>query len=49
MLSSYDVDGHVYAQISGFEMPAIAQQIYGFKYVSSTSDSAILELSLIHI
>jgi hypothetical protein len=45
MLSSYDVDGHVYAQITGFEMPAIAQQIYGFKYVSSTADSAILEWS----
>ena len=26
MLSSYDVAGHVYAQITGFEMPAIAQQ-----------------------
>ena len=26
-------------------MPAIAQQIYGFKYVSSTADSAILEWS----
>ena len=45
MLSSYDVAGHVYAQITGFEMPAIAQQIYGFKYVSSTADSAILEWS----
>ena len=45
MLSSYDVNGHVYAQLTGFEMPAIAQQIYGFKYVSSTADSAILEWS----
>ena len=45
MLSSYDVAGHVYAQVTGFEMPAIAQQIYGFKYVSSTADSAILEWS----
>ena len=45
MLSSYDVNGHVYAQLTGFEMPAIAQQIYGFKHVSSTADSAILEWS----
>ena len=45
MLSSYDVSGHVYAQLTGFEMPAIAQQIYGFKHVSSTADSAILEWS----
>ena len=45
MLSSYDVNGHVYAQLTGFEMPAIAQQIYGFKYVSSTANSAILEWS----
>ena len=45
MLSSYDVAGHVYAQITGFEMPEIAQQIYGFKYVSSTDTSALLEWS----
>ena len=45
MLSSYDVNGHVYAQLTGFEMPEIAQQIYGFKYVSSTANSALLEWS----
>ena len=45
MLSSYDVNGHTYAQLTGFEMPEIAQQIYGFKYVSSTAESAILEWS----
>jgi hypothetical protein len=45
MLSSYDVDGHVYAQLTGFEMPEIAQQIYGFKFVSSTSTTALLEWS----
>ena len=45
MLSSYDVAGHVYAQITGFEMPAIAQ-IYGFKYVSSTADSAVAGIQL---
>ena len=45
MLSSYDVQGHTYAQLTGFEMPEIAQQIYGFKFVSSTADSAILEWS----
>ena len=45
MLSSYDVDGHIYAQLTGFEMPEIAQQIYGFKYVSSTSSTALLEWS----
>ena len=45
MLSSYDVNGHSYAQLTGFEMPEIAQQIYGFKYVSSTASTALLEWS----
>ncbi|CAI8245825.1 MAG: Uncharacterised protein [Methanobacteriota archaeon] len=45
MLSSYDVNGQVYAQLTGFEMPEIAQQIYGFKHVSSTSNSALFEWS----
>ena len=45
MLSSYDVNGHIYAQLTGFEMPEIAQQIYGLKYVSSTSTTALLEWS----
>jgi hypothetical protein len=45
MLSSYDVNGHIFAQLTGFEMPEIAQQIYGFKYISSTSNTALLEWS----
>ena len=45
MLSSYDVDGHIYAQLTGFEMPELAQQIYGFKFVSSTDNSALFEWS----
>ena len=45
MLSSYDVNDHVFAQLTGFEMPEIAQQIYGFKHVSSTSTSALFEWS----
>jgi len=45
MLSSYDVQGHEYAQLTGFEMPNISQQIYGFKFISSTSNSALVEWS----
>ena len=45
MLSSYDVEGHIFAQLTGFEMPELAQQIYGFKFVSSTDNSALFEWS----
>ena len=29
MLASYDVDNHVYAKLTGFEMPEVPQQIFG--------------------
>lgn len=45
MLSSYDVDTQAYAIISGFEMPNVSQQIYGLKFISSTSNSALIEWS----
>ncbi|MEL0100404.1 MAG: hypothetical protein VW862_01720, partial [Euryarchaeota archaeon] len=45
MLSSYDVENQTYAIISGFEMPNVSQQIYGLKFISSTSNSALIEWS----
>ena len=45
MLSSYDVDWQLYAQLTGFEIPNVSQQIYGFKHISSTSNSALIEWS----
>ena len=45
MLSSYDVENQNYAIISGFEMPNVSQQIYGLKFISSTSNSALIEWS----
>ena len=45
MLSSYDVDGQIYAQLTGFEIPDGSQQIYGTKFISSTSNSALIEWS----
>ena len=45
MLSSYDVDGHVYATLTGFEMPEIPQQIFGASVETVTSSSAVLTWS----
>ena len=45
MLSSYDVDGHVYAQLTGFEMPEVPQQIFGASVDTVTSNSAVLTWS----
>ena len=45
MLSSYDVGEYKYAKITGFEIPEVPQQIYGFKSISATSNSAIFEWS----
>ncbi|MGB0174372.1 MAG: glucodextranase DOMON-like domain-containing protein, partial [Candidatus Poseidoniaceae archaeon] len=45
MLASYDVDGHVYATLTGFEMPEIPQQIFGASVETVTSSSAVLTWS----
>ena len=45
MLSSYDVNGHVYAQLTGFEMPEVSQQIFGASVDTVTSSSAVLTWS----
>ena len=45
MLSSYDVDGHVYAQLTGFEMPEVPQQIFGASVDTVTANSAVLTWS----
>lgn len=45
MLSSYDVEGHVYAQLTGFAMPEVPQQIYGASVDTVTSNSAVLTWS----
>ncbi|MGB2268203.1 MAG: glucodextranase DOMON-like domain-containing protein, partial [Candidatus Poseidoniaceae archaeon] len=45
MLSSYDVNGHVYATLTGFEMPEIPQQIFGASVETVTSSSAVLTWS----
>ena len=45
MLSSYNVDEYEYAKITGFEIPEVPQQIYGFKSINTTSNSAIFEWS----
>jgi len=45
MLSSYDVAGHTYAQLTGFEMPEVPQQIFGASVDTVTSGSAVLTWS----
>ena len=45
MLSSYDVAGHAYAQLTGFEMPEVPQQIFGASVDTVTSASAVLTWS----
>jgi len=45
MLASYNVDGHVYATLTGFEMPEIPQQIFGASVETVTSSSAVLTWS----
>ena len=45
MLASYDVDQQQYAILTGFELPEVAQQVYGAKVAGTTSSSAIIEWS----
>jgi hypothetical protein len=45
MLSSYDVEGHTYAQLTGFEMPEVPQQIFGASVDTVTATSAVLTWS----
>ena len=45
MLSSYDVAGHTYAQLTGFEMPEVPQQIFGASVDTVTASSAVLTWS----
>ena len=45
MLAGYDVAGHTYAQLTGFEMPEVPQQIFGASVDTVTSTSAVLTWS----
>ena len=45
MLSSYDVESQQFAVLTGFELPEVAQQVYGAKVAGTTANSAILEWS----
>ena len=45
MLGAYDVSSQQYAILTGFELPEIAQQVYGAKVAGTTANSAILEWS----
>jgi len=45
MLADYDVVAHRYAQLTGIEVPEVAQQIYGDKVASVTATGAIIEWS----
>ena len=45
MLAGYDVAAHQYAQLTGVEIPEVAQQIYGAKVAGVTANGAILEWS----
>lgn len=45
MLSSYNVAGHTYAQLTGFEMPEVPQQIFGASVDTVSSSSAVLTWS----
>ena len=45
MLSSYDVDNHVYVKLTGFEMPEVPQQIFGASVEAVTASSAVITWS----
>ena len=45
ILAGYDVANGVYAQLTGFEMPEISQQIYGASLLTVTDNSAIISWS----
>ena len=45
ILAGYDVAAGEYAQLTGFEMPEISQQIYAANMVTSTDSSAIISWS----
>jgi hypothetical protein len=45
MLSGYDVAGHTYAQLTGFEMPEVPQQIFGASVDTVTASSAVITWS----
>ena len=45
ILADYDVAGGVYAQLTGFEMPEISQQIYAASVLTVTDNSAIITWS----
>ncbi len=45
MLGSYDVLLQQFATLTGFELPEVAQQVYGAKVAGTTATSAILEWS----
>ena len=45
ILAGYDVAGGEFAQLTGFEMPEISQQIYGASVLTVTDSSAIITWS----
>ena len=45
MLSSYDVENHVYAKLTGFEMPEVPQQIFGTSIEAVTASTAVITWS----
>ena len=45
ILADYDVENHRYAQLTGFEMPDISQQIYAASVLTVTDKSAIVKWS----
>ena len=45
ILAGYDVPAGEYAQLTGFEMPEISQQIYAANMVTATDSSAIISWS----
>ncbi|RJU88909.1 MAG: hypothetical protein DWC02_00940 [Candidatus Poseidoniales archaeon] len=45
ILSGYDVENQIYAQLTGFEIPEISQQIYGANVLTVTDNSAIISWS----
>ena len=45
ILAGYDVSAGEFAQLTGFEMPEISQQIYAANMVTSTDSSAIIAWS----
>ena len=45
ILAEYDVANHEFAQLTGFEMPEISQQIYGASVLTVTDSTAIVSWS----